>query len=194
MSKFHIFNYFKTYLNYVMNLMTIGAGCFWCVEAIFNQIAGVTNVTSGYSGGTHPNPNYEIICTGRSGHAEVIQFEFDEKIISYEELLKIFWSSHDPTTMNQQGNDIGSQYRSIIFFHNQNQKNKADSLKIALNDSGLFKKEIVTEIVKFEKFHKAEEYHQDYFAKNPNVPYCSFVIKPKLEKFLSTYNKKRESK
>ncbi len=194
MSKFHIFNYFKTYLNYVMNLMTIGAGCFWCVEAIFNQIAGVTNVTSGYSGGTHPNPNYEIICKGRSGHAEAIQFEFDEKIVSYEELLKIFWSSHDPTTINQQGNDIGSQYRSIIFFHNQNQKNKADSLKIALNDSGLFKKEIVTEIVKFEKFHKAEEYHQDYFAKNPNVPYCSFVIKPKLEKFLSTYNKKRESK
>ena len=177
-----------------MSLMTIGAGCFWCVEAIFNQIAGVSSVTSGYSGGDLPNPNYEMICTGKSGYAEVIQVEFDSNIVSYEELLKLFWISHDPTTINQQGNDIGSQYRSVIFFHNQNQKNKADSLKKALNESNLFKKEIVTEITEFKKFYKAEEYHQDYFAKNPNVPYCSFVIKPKLEKFLSTYNKKRESK
>ena len=193
MPKFHIFYYFKIYLNYKMNLMTIGAGCFWCVEAIFNQIAGVSSVISGYSGGELPNPNYEMICTGKSGYAEVIQIEFDSNIVSYEELLKIFWMSHDPTTINQQGNDIGSQYRSVIFFHNQNQKNKADSLKKALNESNIFKKEIVTEIVEFKKFYKAEEYHQDYFAKNPNVPYCSFVIKPKLEKFLRNY-KKRENR
>ena len=193
MPKFHIFYCFQIYLNYKMSLMTIGAGCFWCVEAIFNQIAGVSSVTSGYSGGDLPNPNYEMICTGKSGYAEVIQVEFDSNIVSYEELLKLFWISHDPTTINQQGNDIGSQYRSVIFFHNQNQKNKADSLKKALNESNLFKKEIVTEITEFKKFYKAEEYHQDYFAKNPNVPYCSFVIKPKLEKFLINY-KKRESR
>ena len=112
-----------------MNLITIGAGCFWCVEAIFNQIAGVSDITSGYCGGEHPNPNYEIICTGKSGHAEVIQFSFDQNIISYDDLLKIFWMSHDPTTVNQQGNDIGSQYRSIIFYHNDSQKQIAESFK-----------------------------------------------------------------
>jgi len=172
--------------------MTIGAGCFWCVEAIFNQIAGVSDVTSGYSGGEHPNPNYEVICTGNSGHAEVIQFNFDPNIVLYEDLLKIFWMSHDPTTVNQQGNDVGSQYRSVIFYHNEIQRNKAESIKKAINQSGEFKSKIVTEIVEFEKFYKAEEYHQNYFKKNPSIPYCSYVIKPKLEKFLSEYDKKKE--
>ena len=170
-----------------MNLMTIGAGCFWCVEAIFNQVTGVSDVVSGYSGGEHPSPNYEIICTGKSGHAEVVQIQFDAKIITYEELLKIFWTSHDPTTLNQQGADIGTQYRSAIFYHDENQKKIADELKKSLNDSKVFESDIVTEIVEFKKFYKAEDYHQDYFNKNPNVPYCSYVIKPKLKKFLSEY-------
>ena len=170
-----------------MNLMTIGAGCFWCVEAIFNQVAGVSDVVSGYSGGEHPSPSYEIICTGKSGHAEVVQIQFDAKIITYEELLKIFWISHDPTTLNQQGADIGTQYRSVIFYHDENQKKIADKLKKSLNDSKVFESDIVTEIVEFKKFYKAEDYHQDYFNKNPNVPYCSYVIKPKLKKFLSEY-------
>ena len=170
-----------------MNLMTIGAGCFWCVEAIFNQVAGVSDVVSGYSGGEHPSPSYEIICTGKSGHAEVVQIQFDAKIITYEELLKIFWISHDPTTLNQQGADIGTQYRSAIFYHDENQKKIADKLKKSLNDSKVFESDIVTEIVEFKKFYKAEDYHQDYFNKNPNVPYCSYVIKPKLKKFLSEY-------
>ena len=173
-----------------MDLMTIGAGCFWCVEAIFNQVAGVSDATSGYSGGHHPSPNYEVICTGKSGHAEVVQIQFDSEIITYEELLKIFWMSHDPTTLNQQGADIGTQYRSAIFYHDENQKKVAKTLKKSLNDSKVFDSEIVTEIVEFEKFYKAEEYHQDYFKKNPNVPYCSYVIRPKLEKFLLEYNKK----
>ena len=172
--------------------MTIGAGCFWCVEAIFNQITGVSDVTSGYSGGGHPNPNYEVICTGNSGHAEVIQFNFDPKIVSYEDLLKIFWMSHDPTTVNQQGNDIGSQYRSVVFYHDENQKSKAESIKKAINQSEEFKSKIVTEIAEFQKFYRAEEYHQNYFKKNPSVPYCSYVIKPKLEKFLLEYDKKKE--
>ena len=167
--------------------MTIGAGCFWCVEAIFNQVAGVSDVVSGYSGGEHPSPSYEIICTGKSGHAEVVQIQFDAKIITYEELLKIFWISHDPTTLNQQGADIGTQYRSAIFYHDENQKKIADKLKKSLNDSKVFESDIVTEIVEFKKFYKAEDYHQDYFNKNPNVPYCSYVIKPKLKKFLSEY-------
>ena len=170
-----------------MNLMTIGAGCFWCVEAIFNQVTGVSDVVSGYSGGEHPSPNYEIICKGKSGHAEVVQIQFDAKIITYEELLKIFWISHDPTTLNQQGADIGTQYRSAIFYHDENQKKIADKLKKSLNDSKVFESDIVTEIVEFKKFYKAEDYHQDYFNKNPNVPYCSYVIKPKLKKFLSEY-------
>ena len=170
-----------------MGLMTIGAGCFWCVEAIFNQVAGVSDVISGYSGGAHPSPNYEIICTGKSGHAEVVQIEFDANIITYEELLKIFWISHDPTTLNQQGADIGTQYRSVIFYHAENQKKIAEELKKSLNDSKVFDSDIVTEIVEFKRFYKAEEYHQDYFNKNPNIPYCSYVIKPKLKKFLSEY-------
>ena len=170
--------------------MTIGAGCFWCVEAIFNQVIGVSGVISGYSGGHHSSPDYEIICTGKSGHAEVIQFQFDSDVITYEELLKIFWMSHDPTTLNRQGADIGSQYRSIVFYHNKDQEEAAEALKKTLNDSKIFNSEIITEIVKFEKFYKAEEYHQDYFQKNPTAPYCSYVIKPKLEKFLLQYNKK----
>ncbi len=172
-----------------MDLMTIGAGCFWCVEAIFSQISGVSDIVSGYSGGHHSAPNYEIICTGKSGHAEVVQFQFDSKIITYEELLKIFWTSHDPTTLNKQGSDIGTQYRSVIFYHNENQKKIAQALKDSLNKTKVFNSEIVTEVVEFKKFYKAEEYHQNYFKKNPNVPYCSYVIKPKLEKFLSGYNR-----
>ena len=168
-----------------MNIVTIGAGCFWCVEAIFQMVSGVESISSGYSGGHTDNPTYEQICTGATGHAEVVQLTYNPKIISFKEILSIFWETHDPTTLNQQGADIGSQYRSTIFFHNEKQKEIALNLKKELNESGVFKKEIITEIVAFKKFYLAEEYHQDYFKKNPNVPYCNFIIKPKLKKFLS---------
>ena len=168
-----------------MNIATIGAGCFWCVEAIFQTVPGVDTVLSGYAGGETKNPTYEQICGGLTGHAEVVQIGYDPEILPYKELLSIFWKTHDPTTLNKQGADIGSQYRSIIFYHDKDQRKIAESLKDSLTKSGLFKSDIVTEIVKFEKFYLAEEYHQNYFKKNPNVPYCSYVIKPKVDKFLS---------
>ena len=166
---------------------TFGGGCFWCTEAIFQSIAGVSKVTSGYCGGHDNDPKYEAVCNGVTGHAEAIQIEFDISIIDYASILKVFWDTHDPTTLNQQGADIGTQYRSAIFYHDENQKKIADKLKKSLNDSKVFESDIVTEIVEFKKFYKAEDYHQDYFNKNPNVPYCSYVIKPKLKKFLSEY-------
>ena len=169
-----------------MNLVTLGAGCFWCVEAIFQQVSGVSDISCGYTGGFTTNPNYELVCSETTGHAEVVQFKFDPSIISYEQILEIFWNTHDPTTINQQGADKGSRYRSAIFYHDQNQKKIADSLKEKLNKENIFKSNIVTEIVAYKHFYLAEEYHQDYFKKNPNVPYCSYVIKPKLEKFLKS--------
>ena len=166
-----------------MNFAIFGAGCFWCVEAIFSQLNGVSEVISGYSGGKIKNPTYEQICTGKTDHAEVCKIIFNPDVISYEELLKVFWETHDPTTINQQGADIGSQYRSVVFYTDDNQKKIANDYKSQLDDDDVFKKPIVTEITKFEKFYKAEDYHQEYYKNNSNAPYCRLVIKPKLDKF-----------
>lgn len=164
---------------------TLGGGCFWCLEAVFEETRGVIDVISGYAGGQTPNPTYEQVCSGTTGHAEVVQITFDPKIISYEALLKIFWLIHDPTTLNRQGNDVGTQYRSIIFYHNETQKEEAEaSMKVF---SSKFTKPIVTEIKPLETFYKAEAYHQDYFKNNPNQGYCMFVVSPKVEHFKHEY-------
>jgi len=165
-------------------LATFGNGCFWCTEAVFQQIAGVIKVTSGYSGGTMENPDYKTVCSGSTGHAECLQIEFDSDVVSYDQLLEVFWKTHDPTTLNRQGNDIGTQYRSIIFYHNEDQKNTAIAYKAQLNSSGVYHSPIVTTIEPMEIFYPAELYHQNYFNINgENVPYCQFVVRPKIEKF-----------
>lgn len=161
-------------------LATFGGGCFWCVEAVFERLDGVKSVVSGYAGGKTPHPTYEQICTGETGHAEVAQLEFDPAKISYEKLLETFWEAHDPTTLNRQGADRGTQYRSVIFFHNEAQKAAAEkSRKAAQKD---FPSPIVTEISPLPKFYRAENYHQDYFRNNSQAPYCQVVIRPKLDK------------
>ena len=169
---------------------TFGTGCFWCSQAIFERLKGVESAVAGYSGGTTANPTYEQVCTGKTGYAEVCQVIYDPKIISYDELLKVFWKTHDPTTLNRQGADVGTQYRSVIFYHNEDQKKKAEYYKDELNKSGAWKDPIVTEISPFTKFYEAENYHQDYFEKNPNQGYCAFVIAPKLEKFEKVFKDK----
>ena len=163
-------------------LATFGAGCFWCVEAVFQSLQGVNKVVSGYSGGHVKDPTYRQVCNETTGHAEVCQIYFDSDIISFEELLEVFWSTHDPTTLNRQGNDIGTQYRSAIFYHNESQKKLAEEYKSALDESKAFQNPIVTEITPFETFYEAEDYHQEYYDLNPNQPYCTYVIKPKMEK------------
>jgi len=160
---------------------TLGGGCFWCTEAIYQMLPGVKSVTSGYGGGTTENPTYKDVCSGRTGHAEVIQIEFDPKAISYEKILDTFWDAHDPTTLNRQGNDEGTQYRSIILYSNEAQRLAAEKSKTAAQKR--FKQPIVTEIVPLTKFYKAEGYHQNYYRNNPNQPYCRAVIRPKVEKF-----------
>ena len=166
-----------------MDFAVLGAGCFWCVEAIFSQLDGVSAVISGYTGGDTKNPTYEDICTGKTNHAEVCKITYDSNAITFEELLKIFFESHDPTTLNKQGADIGTQYRSSIFYVNDKQKELSEKYKNILNKSEKFNDSIVTEITKLDVFYEAEDYHQDYYKNNPNQPYCRFVIKPKLDKF-----------
>jgi peptide methionine sulfoxide reductase msrA/msrB len=161
---------------------TLGAGCFWCTEAIFESIDGVSKVEAGYMGGHVKNPTYKAVCTGKTGHAEVAQITFDPRKVSYEKLLEAFWQTHDPTTLNRQGNDVGPHYRSVIFTHSDAQKAAAEKSLQAHRDD--FKRPIVTEIVPASTFYKAEDYHQDYFANNPNAPYCRAIIAPKLKKFL----------
>jgi peptide-methionine (S)-S-oxide reductase len=161
---------------------TFGAGCFWCVEAVFEQLKSVENVRSGYTGGTADEATYKLVSNGNTGHAEVIQFEFDPSVITYEELLEVFWTSHDPTTLNQQGADVGTQYRSAVFYHNDKQREFAEAYKRRLNDENAFGAPIVTEIAPFVNFYSAEGYHQDYFAQNSTAPYCRFVVRPKVEK------------
>ena len=161
-------------------LATFGGGCFWCLEAVFERLDGVQAVTSGYAGGTRENPTYKEVCGGNTGHAEVIQIEFDPHKISYGKLLEIFFEAHDPTTMNRQGADVGTQYRSIILYHNDAQKQAAEKARELVQ--WRFPRPVVSEIVPLTKFYKAEEYHQGYFRKNPNAPYCAAVISPKLEK------------
>ena len=166
-----------------LELATFGSGCFWCSEAVFEMVYGVTRVIPGYAGGQAMNPSYEEVCTGETGHAEVVQITFNPDIISYQELLKIFWRTHDPTTLNRQGNDTGTQYRSVIFYHNENQKQIAEKYKIELDNSGAWDNPVVTEIVSLNNFFEAEDYHHNYFKNNPEQAYCSFVIAPKIEKF-----------
>lgn len=170
-----------------LDTATFGAGCFWCVEAVFQQVKGVLSVTSGYSGGDISNPSYDDVCSGHTGHAEVCQVIFDTTVISFEELLKVFWMTHDPTTLNRQGNDNGTQYRSVIFYHNEKQKGLSEKYKKALDESGAFPRRIVTEISPFTKFYIAENYHQDYYDNNKSQPYCGYVITPKLDKFKKAF-------
>jgi peptide-methionine (S)-S-oxide reductase len=170
---------------------TFANGCFWCTEAIFEELDGVISATSGYTGGHTENPTYKQVCTGETGHAEALQIVYDPKKISFDELLEVFWKTHDPTTLNSQGNDFGTQYRSGIFYHNQEQKQKAEHYKAELDKSGAFDKPIVTEITSFAKFYPAEDYHQQYFDNNGNTnPYCRIVIKPKVEKFRKVFKDK----
>ena len=166
---------------------TIAGGCFWCLEAVFQRVLGVQAVMSGYTGGQHPNPDYHSVCSGETGHAEVVQIEFDPSIISFSDLLDIFFAIHDPTTLNRQGADEGTQYRSAIFFHDEEQKSQALAKIAQLNASGQWFKPLVTQVEKLEKFHPAEEYHQNYYSSHPQVGYCQAVIAPKLMKFMKHF-------
>lgn len=170
---------------------TFANGCFWCTEAIFEQLKGVISATSGYTGGHADNPTYKEVVTGETGHAECLQIVFDPSVITFDELLEVFWQTHDPTTLNRQGADVGTQYRSGIFYHNQEQKEKAEKYKTELNKSGAFDRPIVTEITAFTKFYPAEDYHQQYFENNENSnSYCRIVIRPKLDKFMKVFKDK----
>jgi len=170
--------------------VTFGTGCFWCTEAIFQDVDGVISVVSGYSGGNVANPTYEQIGTGATGHAECLNIIYDTTKVSYDELLEIFWQTHDPTTLNRQGNDVGPQYRSVIFYRNQQQKETAEKYKSELDKSGAFSNPIVTTLEPMSVFYKAENYHQNYYNQNGNQPYCQFVIKPKVEKFRKVFKDK----
>ena len=163
-------------------IATLGGGCFWCVEAVFQRIEGVLSVKPGYAGGDIKNPTYKQICTGNTGHAEVAKIEFDPEKITYSQILNVFWQSHDPTTLNRQGNDVGTQYRSVIFFHDERQREAAEKSKIDADKSGYWDNKIVTEITPLNNYYDAEDYHDNYYNNNPNQPYCLFVIKPKLDK------------
>ncbi len=173
-----------------MELATFGSGCFWCTEAIFEKVKGIESVVSGYSGGKVKNPTYREVCTGNTGHAEVVQITYNPEIIAFKDLLKIFWKMHDPTTLNRQGADVGTQYRSVIFYHTDKQKEIAETYKKRLDEANIYKKPVVTEITFFESFYKAEDYHQEYYENNKFQPYCSFVITPKLEKFKNVFKDK----
>lgn len=162
---------------------TLGGGCFWCLEAVYDQLRGVEDVVSGYSGGHVPNPTYEQVCTGTTGHAEVVQVTFDPQVISFREILQVFFAIHDPTTLNRQGADVGTQYRSAIFYHSPEQKAIAEQMIAELNAARLWPQPIVTEVTPFTAFYPAEAYHQEYFARNPGQGYCAFVIAPKVAKF-----------
>jgi peptide-methionine (S)-S-oxide reductase len=164
-------------------LATLGGGCFWCTEAVFSQLQGVVKVESGYSGGTVPNPTYREVCSGLTGHAEAEQVTFDPQVISYREVLEMFFATHDPTTLNRQGAEVGTQYRSVIFYHDDAQKQTAAQVLQELNAAKIWDAPIVTEVAPFKMFYRAEDYHQEYFANNPNQPYCQVVISPKVAKF-----------
>ena len=174
-------------MNKNLETATLAGGCFWCTEAIFKRLKGVVSVLPGYAGGAVENPSYEQVCLGNTGHAEAIQIEFDSSEIPFEKILDIFWNTHNPTTLNQQGNDIGTQYRSEIFYHNKKQKETAEKSKIELEKSGIYKDPIVTKITPFTNFYLAEDYHKNYFDKNADAPYCNFIISPKIHKLLEKY-------
>ncbi|MGE5318233.1 MAG: peptide-methionine (S)-S-oxide reductase MsrA [Chloroflexota bacterium] len=169
---------------------TFGSGCFWCTEAIFQQLKGVDTVLPGYSGGRRPNPTYEQVSSGATGHAEVTQIIFDPSVISFDDLLEVFWKSHDPTTLNRQGADVGTQYRSVIFYHNARQKEIAEQYKKKLNEAHAFPSPVVTEITQFQAFYPAEDYHVNYYNNNKHAPYCTFVIQPKVDKVREVFRDK----
>ncbi len=173
-----------------LRLATFGNGCFWCTEAVFQRLAGVDQVMSGYSGGDVDNPTYKQVCTGTTGHAEVIQIKFDPSVISFDELLEVFWKTHDPTTLNRQGADVGTQYRSVIFYHDETQKQQAEHFKQKLDEAGVFSAPIVTEISEFTKFYPAEADHHNYFNQHGSQGYCQAVIRPKVDKFTEVFRDK----
>jgi peptide-methionine (S)-S-oxide reductase len=173
-----------------LDTATVGGGCYWCTEAQYQLLDGVVSVTSGFSGGTVKNPSYKEVCTGKTGHAEVVQVVYDTARLSYADILQAFFSGHDPTQLNRQGNDVGTQYRSVIFYHDEDQKRMAEEIRKELDDSGAYTDRIVTEISPFKEFYKAEDYHQNYFNDNPNQPYCQFVVAPKVEKFKKVFKDK----
>jgi peptide-methionine (S)-S-oxide reductase len=170
-----------------MQTAVLGGGCFWCTEAVFSELKGVQKVESGYSGGNVPNPSYEDVCTDTTGHAEVVRVTFDENVVSYADLLRVFFSTHDPTTLNRQGADTGRQYRSVVFYSDEDQKETAQKVTKEIEDSKIWGRPLVTEIVPLKAFYKAEEYHQDYFKRNPYQPYCQAIIAPKVAKFRKKY-------
>ncbi|MEM7783979.1 MAG: peptide-methionine (S)-S-oxide reductase MsrA [Planctomycetota bacterium] len=173
-----------------MAVATFGGGCFWCTEAVFQELAGVQSVESGYMGGNVDNPTYKQVCTGLTGHAEVIQIKYDPEVVSFDVLLQVFWKTHDPTTLNRQGNDVGTQYRSVVFYHDDEQKELATKYKNKLNEEKAFANPVVTEISPASTYYPAEDYHQNYFANNPNQPYCRALIPPKLEKLKKVFGDK----
>jgi peptide-methionine (S)-S-oxide reductase len=177
-----------------LEVATLGGGCFWCLEAVYTELKGVLKVESGYSGGHVKNPSYENVCSDETGHAEVVQVTFDPTIITYREILQVFFSVHDPTTLNRQGADIGTQYRSVIFYHDDNQKRIAQEVTKEIEKSNIWGHKIVTELVPLVEFFKAEEYHQNYFENNPNQPYCQVVVAPKVAKFRKQYFDKLSKK
>lgn len=166
---------------------TLGGGCFWCTEAVFDALNGIVDVVSGYSGGHTENPSYEEVCTGSTGHAEVIQVRFDPSVISFADVLRIFFATHDPTTLNRQGNDVGTQYRSVVFYHSDEQKRIAEEVIDEITKEGIYDDPIVTEVTEFTNFYPAEDYHQNYFENNPNQPYCSAIVAPKVAKFRKVF-------
>jgi peptide-methionine (S)-S-oxide reductase len=174
-------------MNNKTEIATLANGCFWCSEAIFKRLKGVKSVLPGYAGGLVKNPSYDQVCTGKTGHAESIQIEFDPKVITFERILDIFWHTHNPTTLNRQGNDVGTQYRSAIFYHDLKQKAIAEKSKEELEKQGLYKDPVVTEITPFKNFYVAEDYHKNYYEEHQDAPYCNFVIHPKMQKLLLNY-------
>lgn len=183
----------KSMTNLKTDTATFGAGCFWCVEAVFQQLEGVLKVTSGYSGGHVANPTYEQVCAKTTGHVEVCRIVYDPSKITFDNLLEVFWKTHDPTTVDQQGNDKGPQYRSVIFYHNQEQKRLSEEYKAALNKSGTWSAPVITSIEPLKNYYEAEDYHQNYFNANPDQLYCRYVIQPKLEKFEKVFKNKLKS-
>lgn len=174
-------------------IATLAGGCFWCLEAVYDEVRGVEHVVSGYMGGQKPNPTYQEVCTGTTGHAEVVQIEYDPSVITYRDLLEIFFTIHDPTTLNRQGADVGTQYRSAIFYHDDEQREEAEAIIDELERDGVYSKSIVTEVTAAETFYAAEEYHQDYYANNPYQGYCMAVIAPKLSKFRKKFLEMRKA-
>lgn len=177
-----------------LEIATLGGGCFWCLEAVFDEVEGVEDVISGYSGGEVPDPTYEQVCSGTTGHAEVVQLTFAPEAIPFRDVLKLYFSIHDPTTLNRQGADVGTQYRSVVFYHDESQKQAAEEIIAELNLSAIWADQIVTEVTKFEEFFPAEEYHRNYYQRNSRQPYCQIVISPKLAKFRKQYASKLKDK